>query len=94
MNWPKELIITESDLQGVYTDSHDCWLARALRRAGASDFSVGSIGCVREDDGVVYQIYRWKNGDIFGGNTKRTGTLVLTGSTDKSKHWQEFNSRR
>ncbi len=94
MNWPKELTITESDLQGDYTDNHDCWLARALRRAGASGFSVAGIGCVREEGSRVYQIYKWKNGDIFGCDTKRTGTLVLMSSTESSKHWQEFNSRR
>lgn len=91
MNLPKELIIIEDDLQGDYVDHNDCWLARVLKRAGVSGFSVSGIGCVQIEGSNVYQIYKWKNGDIFSSNTRRTGTLVLTGSTDKSKHWQEFD---
>lgn len=91
MNWPKEVTITESDLQGNYGDSHDCWLSRALKCAGVSGFSVAGIGCVRKEGSYVYQIYKWKNGNIFSANTRRTGTLVLTGSTDTRKHWQKFD---
>ena len=91
MNLPKEVTTIEEDLQSIYTDSHDCWLACALRRAGVSGFSVAGIGCVREKGSGVFQIYKWKNGDVFGCNTRKIGTLVLTCSTDISKHWQEFN---
>lgn len=81
---PKELTLIEEDIGGTYFSSTDCWIARALKRAGIfiddeNGYSVSSGGEIihAAGDYPTVGVYKWKNVELFGFGTKRTGKLVL-----------------
>jgi len=81
---PKELTLIEEDIEGPYFSSTDCWIARALKRAGIfiddeNGYSLSSGGEIvhNPDYHLVVGVYKWEDGELFGPGTKRTGKLVL-----------------
>lgn len=81
---PEELTLTEEDLEGPYYNSIDCWIARALKRAGVliddkDGYAVSGGGKIihNPDYYLVVGIYKWEDGELFGPCTQRTGKLVL-----------------
>lgn len=87
MNLPEELMITEEDLEGDYASNTDCWLARALKRIGMSNFSILNFGSVfNQSDEAMLGSYVWENGETFCSSTKRTGRVVLDRTRDIDKY--------
>lgn len=78
MTFPETLDIIKSDLGGDYTDFQDCVIARALKRQGIKEFSVGGHGHVRQREHRNYEVqYIWEGDIEFSSNTsQRTGRLV------------------